>query len=296
MRTRLAATAVLILAWGSTFTSIKVSLEGCPPMLLAGGRCVVGGALVALVAALLGRRPGLRGNLAPYAALALLNVVGFFGLQTLAIDHLPSGFASVLLYLQPVLTVLLAAPFLGDRLTASRLVGAAHGVRRRRGGVAGPEPRGLGPRCPARDRGGGVLVPRHDHGQAGRAAGRAAVGGGAPAGRRRRGAVRRRRVTGETSVDASGRVVVALVWTTLVGTTLAWLLWMYLVAGGDVGRVAVSIFLVPVVAVVLGWWLLDESRRLVAGRRHRAGVRRRAARERRPASATRLGASDARRT
>jgi hypothetical protein len=41
---------VLILAWGSTFASIKVSLEGCPPMLLAGGRCVIGGALIALVA------------------------------------------------------------------------------------------------------------------------------------------------------------------------------------------------------------------------------------------------------
>ena len=65
--------------------------------------------------------------------------------------------------------------------------------------------------------------------------------------------------TGETSVDWSGRVAVALVWTTLVGTTLAWLLWMFLVTSGDVGRVAVSIFLVPVVAVALSWWLLDET-------------------------------------
>lgn len=259
MRTRLAATAVLILAWGSTFTSIKVSLEGCPPMLLAGGRCVVGGALVALVAALLGRRPGLRGNLAPYAALALLNVVGFFGLQTLAIDHLPSGFASVLLYVQPVLTVLLAAPFLGDRLTASRLVGALTAF--------------VGVAVVSLDPGRGVSVLGVLLGTAAavcwslgtvtakRVAPRVEplwavalplVAGGAAlsvvAG-----------FTGDTSIDASGRVVVALVWTTLVGTTLAWLLWMYLVADGDVGRVAVSIFLVPVVAVVLGWWVLDES-------------------------------------
>ncbi len=286
MRTRLAATAVLILAWGSTFTSIKVSLEGCPPMLLAGGRCVVGGALVALVAALLGRRPGLRGNLAPYAALALLNVVGFFGLQTLAIDHLPSGFASVLLYLQPVLTVLLAAPFLGDRLTGPRLVGARDGVRRRRGGVACDPGRGvsvLG--VAARDRGGGVLVARARSRPSGSrprveplwAVALPLVAGGAALS-----VVAA--VTGETSVDVSGRVVVALVWTTLVGTTLAWLLWMYLVAGGDVGRVAVSIFLVPVVAVVLGWWRARRDRRLVAGPRHGAGVRRRAAGERHSAS------------
>ena len=259
MRTRLAATALLILAWGSTFTSIKVSLEGCPPMLLAGGRCVVGGALVMVVAALLGRRPGLRGNVAPYAALALLNVVGFFGLQTLAIDHLPSGFASVLLYLQPVLTVLLAAPFLGDRLTTPRLVGALTAF--------------VGVAVVSAHPGSGVTVL-------------GVVLGVAAAVCWSLGTITAKRVgprveplwavalplvtggaalslvaafSGEASVDLSGRVAVALVWTTLVGTTLAWLLWMYLVAGGDVGRVAVSIFLVPVVAVLLGWWLLDET-------------------------------------
>ena len=45
----------------------------------------------------------------------------------------------------------------------------------------------------------------------------------------------------------------------LVGTALAWLLWMHLVTTGEVGRVAVSIFLVPVVAVLLGWAVLDEQ-------------------------------------
>ena len=259
MRTRLAATVVLILAWGSTFASIKVSLEGCPPMLLAGGRCVIGGALVLLVAVMLGRRPGLRGNLAPYAALALLNVIGFFGLQTLAIDHLPSGYASLLLYLQPVLTVLLAAPLLGEALTPARLVGALTafvgvavvslhpdktvttvGIAL---GVAAAVCWSLGTITAKRVRPRveplwAVALPL--------VAGGAVLSLVAAA-------------TGETSVDWSGRVAVALVWTTLVGTTLAWLLWMFLVTSGDVGRVAVSIFLVPVVAVALGWWLLDET-------------------------------------
>jgi drug/metabolite transporter (DMT)-like permease len=186
VRTRLAATALLIAAWGSTFTSVKVALEGCPPMLLAGARCLVGGLLVAVVALLLRRRPGVRGNVGRYAALTAFNVVGFLGLQALAIEHLPSGIASVLLF---------AAPLLGDRLTTPRLAGALVAFA----GVA------------------------------------------------------------QTSVDWSGRVGFSLAWTTLVGTTLAWLLWMWLVSGGDVGRVAVSIFLVPVVAVLLGWWQLDEE-------------------------------------
>ena len=66
-------------------------------------------------------------------------------------------------------------------------------------------------------------------------------------------------VTGAGGLDLTPRVGVGVAWTTLVGTALAWLLWMHLVTTGEVGRVAVSIFLVPVVAVLLGWALLDEQ-------------------------------------
>ena len=58
---------------------------------------------------------------------------------------------------------------------------------------------------------------------------------------------------GSDGLDLTPSVGGAIAWTTLVGTALAWLLWMHLVTTGEVGRVAVSIFLVPVVAVVLGW-------------------------------------------
>jgi drug/metabolite transporter (DMT)-like permease len=259
VRTRLIITALLILAWGSTFTSIKIALEGCPPLVLAATRCLVGGALLALVALAAGRRPGLRGNLGPYALLALLNVVGFFGLQVLAIDHLDSGYASLLLYLQPVITVLLARPLLGDPLGPVRILGALTAfagvavVSLRHDGevssygivlaVATAISWSLGTIAVKRTAsrveplwavalpllGGGVVL-----------AAAAAVGG----------------VDG---LDLTPRVGGAIAWTTLVGTALAWLLWMHLVTTGEVGRVAVSIFLVPVVAVVLGWLLLDEQ-------------------------------------
>ncbi len=54
----------------------------------------------------------------------MLNVLGFFGLQTLAIDHLPSGYASLLLYLQPVLTVLVCAGVLLVNASAVPQAGA----------------------------------------------------------------------------------------------------------------------------------------------------------------------------
>jgi drug/metabolite transporter (DMT)-like permease len=259
VRTRLLLTAVLILAWGATYAAIKVSLEGVPPLLLAGFRCFVGGGVVALAAVLLGRRPELHERWAPYAALMLFNVLGLFGLQTVAIDHLPSGLVSLLMYLQPVLTVLLAAPLLGDPLGPARVVGAFVAFA----GVA--------------------VVSAHPEGSISTLGVVLGIGAGVSWSF---GTITAKRVamrveplwavalplvaggalmslsavaTGETSVDLSARVVAAVAFTTFVGTAFAWLLWMYLVTSGDVGRVSVSIFLVPVVAVVVGWALLDEG-------------------------------------
>ena len=259
MKSPLLATGLLVLAWGSTFTSIKVSLEGVPPMLLAGGRCLAGGLLIASVAVIAHRAPRLRVNLVPYAALTLLNVVGFFGLQTVAIEFLPSGYASVLIYLQPVFTVLLAAPLLGEPLGLARLAGALTAfigvvvVSLHPGGdvstwgvVLGVVAAG----CWAF----GTIAAKHYSPRLEPlwAVALPLVAGGAAltlfAG-----------VTGDVGVDPSGRVAVAVVWTTLVGTAMAWLIWMGLVSAGEAGTVAVSIFLVPPVAVVLGWALLGET-------------------------------------
>ncbi len=259
VRTRLLVTALLIVAWGSTFTSIKVALEGCPPLVLAATRCLVGGGLLVLVALASGRRLRLRGSVGPYAALTLLNVVGFFGLQVLAIDHLDSGYASLLLYLQPVLTVLLARPLLGDPLGPARVLGALTAfagvavVSVRHEGEVSTYGIALGVATAICWSLGTIAVKR----TASRveplwAVALPLVAGGALL------AVAAA-VTGTGGLDLTPRVGVGVVWTTLIGTALAWLLWMHLVTTGEVGRVAVSIFLVPVVAVVLGWVVLDEQ-------------------------------------
>lgn len=259
VRNRLIVTALLILAWGSTFTSIKIALEGCPPLVLAATRCLVGGALLALVAAAARRPLRLRGSLGPYAALTLLNVVGFFGLQVLAIDHLDSGYASLLLYLQPVVTVLLARPLLGDPLGPARVLGALTAfvgvavVSLRHEGEVSSYGVALGVATAVCWSLGTITVKR----TAPRveplwAVALPLVAGGVLL------AVAAA-LTGTDGLDLTPRVGVGIVWTTLVGTALAWLLWMHLVTTGEVGRVAVSIFLVPVVAVLLGWALLDEQ-------------------------------------
>ena len=71
-------TAILILAWGSTFAAIKVGLESSSPILFVGLRSVIGGLAVAVLAATRGRPTGIREHLGSYALITLLNVVGFF--------------------------------------------------------------------------------------------------------------------------------------------------------------------------------------------------------------------------
>ena len=122
-RTQVAAVVLLVLAWGSTFAAVKIGLDSVPPILFAGLRSVVGGAVMVVLALARSGRPSLRSTWPAYAVLTLLNVVLFFSLQSLAILELPSGLAAVLIYLQPVLVGVLAAPLLGESLTVSKIAG-----------------------------------------------------------------------------------------------------------------------------------------------------------------------------
>ena len=62
-----------------------------------------------------------------HTVLGFWNVVAFFALQTLAILALPSGLASVLIYLQPLLVAILAWRLLGESMGAAKVVGLVIG-------------------------------------------------------------------------------------------------------------------------------------------------------------------------
>ena len=70
-------------------------------------------------------------------------------------------------------------------------------------------------------------------------------------------------ITEGTDIAWTGGFVVALLYTSLIGSALAWGLWFGLVAAGEASRASSYIFLVPVVAVLLGVLLLDETFRAV---------------------------------
>jgi O-acetylserine/cysteine efflux transporter len=257
---QLAAIVLLVLAWGSTFSAVKIGLDSVPPVLFGGMRSVLGGAVMVVLAFTRSGLPRRRETWPLYALLTLLNVVGFFSLQTLAILELPSGLAAVLIYLQPVLTGVLAAPLLGESLGWSKvlglLVGFAGIVVVSAGALEG-HVSGLGVAYAVT----GALVwslgtiafkkyaDRVDSWWA------VALGffvgglvlslaGGVFEG---------------TDIAWSPEFVAAFVYAAVIGTAISWSLWFGLVGTGEAGRVASYIFFVPIVALVTGALVFHES-------------------------------------
>lgn len=106
--------------WGLNFVVIDVGLDSFPPLLFAALRFT----FVAFPAVLFVRRPpiGWRWIVAVGATLC----GGQFALLFVAMDQgMPAGLASVVIQLQAVFTVALAVGFLGERLGAVQLAGAA---------------------------------------------------------------------------------------------------------------------------------------------------------------------------
>ena len=117
--------AVVALIWGSTWLVIKRGLETMPPLLGAGLRFAVAGALMACLAPWLARREG--GGRPPFSAIAAHSLCQFvlnFALVYVSETVIPSGLVSVLWSVFP-LFVALTGHFLTktERLTGRQWVG-----------------------------------------------------------------------------------------------------------------------------------------------------------------------------
>jgi drug/metabolite transporter (DMT)-like permease len=255
-----AVIVLLVLAWGTTFAAVKIGLESAPPVLFAGLRSLIGGALMAVLAWSRTGRPRLAGQGREYSLLTALNVLLFFGLQTVAIGLLPSGLAAVLVYLQPVLVGLLAWWLLGEPMTASKILGLVvgfAGIVVVSGGAFVGHVSAVGVGLAVASALAWALGTIVFKGTDGRidpwwAVALPFLAGGALL------TVVGLVVEGP-DISWSPRFVAALVFAGLVGTALAWSLWFGRVAAGEAGRAASYIFFVPLVGVVVGAVLLDET-------------------------------------
>jgi drug/metabolite transporter (DMT)-like permease len=257
------AFALLVLFWGSAFAVVKVGLGYSPPLLFAGLRTLIGGLAMVLAAFLWGGSPNLRRDWPVFLLLALFNVVLFIGFQTYAIVYLPSGSAAVLVYLQPILVGLLAWPILGETLTVAKITGLLLGfsgiVAVSAGSLSGAagalSPLGVtlgavSALCWAL---GTVYFKKYEA----RVSTLWAVAVPFVAG----GAVL---TAFGLSVEEWGEItwntpfVASILYSGLVGISLAWVIWFALVRAGEASRVASYIFVVPLTAVLIGVLFLEE--------------------------------------
>ncbi|MHB8960517.1 MAG: DMT family transporter [Candidatus Limnocylindrales bacterium] len=136
-----ALAALVAVIWGLCFVLIQASLPSPAPLLLAGLRAIIGGAVLAAWA-LLARRPGRlarpgagsaspgpRGRGLPSAPvvllLALANAAVAFGAMYLAAGRAEAAVASILAGGQPVVLAVAGWAFFGERASARKAAGLA---------------------------------------------------------------------------------------------------------------------------------------------------------------------------
>jgi drug/metabolite transporter (DMT)-like permease len=104
---------MLVLIWSSTWVAIKIGLEDCPPLLSAGIRFTLAGAVLLAVTA--ARRQPLRTNRRLALVLALFPFALAYGLVYWGEQYIPSGLAAVLFGVLPLYVALMGAAFLPDQ-------------------------------------------------------------------------------------------------------------------------------------------------------------------------------------
>jgi drug/metabolite transporter (DMT)-like permease len=131
------ALGVVYLVWGSTYLAIRVGVGHLPPLLFAGTRYIIAGALlypIALRAATSSRRPAqdrAKPGAKAWFAGAVIGVLLLFagnGGVTIGETTLPSGFAAVLVATVPLWMLVFAWPVQHQRVTVRSAAGLAVGL------------------------------------------------------------------------------------------------------------------------------------------------------------------------
>ncbi len=130
-------TPLLVIAfciiWSSAFAAAKIALAGCPPLLLLMARFLLAGGLMLGIAMLRGVPWRVtRRDMLALALLGSANNALYLGFNYVGMESISSGLAALIVSANPILTAMLAAALLGERMTWRKAAGLTLGI----GGVA----------------------------------------------------------------------------------------------------------------------------------------------------------------
>ena len=263
-----AALGVVYVVWGSTYLAIRVVvLAGLPPLLSMGARFVVAAALLAALLSMRGGPARLllpRRELAASAVVGLLLLLGGNGLVAVAEQRVPSALAALLVSTTPLWLVLMRTA-LGDLPRLLTWVGTAVGfagvlVLARPGGHVEEVTWGAtllivlatslwatgsmaSSRLPMPADPWVSIVWQMAAGGVGQLLAGSLLGEWAD--------------VDLTDVDTSG--VVAWAYLVVFGSLVAYTAYYWLLRHAPISLVATYAYVNPVVAVLLGWLILDEA-------------------------------------
>jgi drug/metabolite transporter (DMT)-like permease len=121
------------LLWPPAFSVAKLAIADCPPLLVLTARFLLAGAFMLGAAAIYGVPSKLsRRDVVIFALLGIANQAAYLGLSYVGIRSISSGLAALVISANPVLTAVMAAAFLNERMTWRKAVGLLLGG----GGVA----------------------------------------------------------------------------------------------------------------------------------------------------------------
>ena len=253
-------TIALILMWGFTWPILKVGLYDCPPILYSGLRTGLAGLVLFFLAPFYSGKMNIKELWPVYLISSIFNVILFYGLQTIALNHLPSGLQSVLVYLQPILVAILAWLWLGDSLNLQKVIGLILGFI----GVASISIKGIEGHISivgiilsilsALSWALGTVYWKHIQGQADPlwlvaipftfgGIVLTAIGSFTES---------------FSQINFTGELAFSLTYTILIGTTLSWITYLQLVHLGEVSKVAAWTFFVPLLSVIVSAVWLHE--------------------------------------
>jgi drug/metabolite transporter (DMT)-like permease len=256
---------VMVISWGFNYPFVRLGLEETSPLWLALFRAAVGAAGTALYLRLAGVPSTALDRRRKFEAflLGIPNTALFFGLWFLAASQVPPGLTSVLIYTFPLWVSLLSIPLLGEPLGPVKWGGVLLGfagvvfvTEPWRGGMTGPSLLSLVELLGAALSWAGATVyfKRNYQGEGMRLAngyqllgGTVVLVGGAvllePAG----------------LGHPAGTLVAVVLYMGLIGTTLAYAIWFYLLQTYRATTLSTYSFLVPLAALAASAWIFHEG-------------------------------------